>query len=355
MNVTRLALATVAVLAWGGLALGQGQPLGFEGAKWIWFPPGPGESAQAFPASVWYFRAALALPEETQVASAEVIITADNLFVLYLNGQFAGESETDPNLWSRPKRFDVTRLLAPGPNGLAVEAANTAPGPAGLLVKFVAQMADGRQVVLVSDAAWKCSDKEEPGWPELGFDDKGWRAAHEVAEFGARPWGKVAVKPTRDPAGAPTGKVQQAMRRVLERRAFEPAPSGGVVDAPPTPDFPWPDAVVFLGDDCSLYRPLQHTGTRWDSLSVTVFTARKSRAFPEHDLPAPLKVGRKLYALKPARPEVKPEVLLDAGRGAIGSPSVSFDGRWILVSMARDGEPFFHIYRLPAEGGEPQR
>ena len=48
-------------------------------------------------------------------------------------------------------------------------------------------------------------------------------------------------------------------------------------------------------------------------------------------------------------------MLLDAGQGGIGSPSVSFDGRWIYVSMARDGESFFHIYRLPAEGGEPQR
>jgi hypothetical protein len=50
-----------------------------------------------------------------------------------------------------------------------------------------------------------------------------------------------------------------------------------------------------------------------------------------------MKVGRKLYALKPARPGAPPRLLCDAGRGGIGSPSGSFDGRWIYVSMARDG------------------
>ena len=68
-----------------------------------------------------------------------------------------------------------------------------------------------------------------------------------------------------------------------------------------------------------------------------------------------MKVGRKLYALKPARPGVVPRLLLDAGAGALGSPTVSFDGQWIYFSMAPGGEPFFHIYKIGAEGGEPQQ
>ena len=72
--------------------------------------------------------------------------------------------------------------------------------------------------------------------------------------------------------------------------------------APPA-DYRWPDAILFLGDDCSLYRPQQHTGTALDSLSVTVFTARKSRAYPEHDLPAPREDGAEAVcpAAGPAR------------------------------------------------------
>jgi HEAT repeat protein len=86
-----------------------------------------------------------------------------------------------------------------------------------------------------------------------------------------------------------------------------------------------------------------------------MFTARQSRSYPEHDLPSPLKMGRKLYLLKPARPGTRPRLMLDAGQGAIGPPSVSFDGRWIYLAMARDADRFFHIYRLPAEGGTPRR
>ncbi len=113
--------------------------------------------------------------------------------------------------------------------------------------------------------------------------------------------------------------------------------------------------MVFLGDDCSLYRPTARTGTAADSLTVTVFTIRRSRAFPEHDLPAPVKLGRKLFALIPGRSNSRPQLLLDAGRGAIGSPSVTYDGTQILFSMAKEGDSFFHIYRIDASGGRPQQ
>ncbi len=116
-----------------------------------------------------------------------------------------------------------------------------------------------------------------------------------------------------------------------------------------------PAGVVFLGDDCSLYRPAARTGTAADSLTVTVFTVRRSRAFPEHDLPGPVKAGHKLYKLVPASSKAQAEVLWDAGKGAIGSPTVSYDGQYVLFCMAREGDSFFHIYRIPVSGGRPQQ
>ncbi len=61
-----------------------------------------------------------------------------------------------------------------------------------------------------------------------------------------------------------------------------------------------------------------------------------------------------MYCVRYA-PGAEPELLLDAGAGAIGSPSVSYDGRHILVAMAREGDSFFHIYRVPLAGGEPEQ
>jgi HEAT repeat protein len=345
INVTRFAVAAISVAASFLPAFGQARPMSLEGAKWIWARC-EGEP----PAGPCFLRGSLTLPEAAQIKSAEVALSVDNLYSVYVNGRYVGQSEMDPDKWSQAKRFDVTAMVTPGRNVVAVEGVNTAPGPAGLILKLVVQLADGQEAVLVSDAAWWCWEEERPSWQQVGFDDKGWRTVQVVATYGDAPWHKFA----ENLAKTPVLKAGEGAKAPLTWRKLS-AGVRGLAEVKPPPDFRWPDAIVFLGGDCSLYLPKQGTGTSHDSLGVTLFTTRKSRAFPEHDLPAPLKMGRKLFALKPAQPDGKPKLLLDAGKGAIGSPTVSFDGKSIYVSMAYDGEPFFHIYRLPAEGGQPKR
>jgi HEAT repeat protein len=224
----------------------------------------------------------------------------------------------------------------------------------------VAYPIDNPPVELASNASWISTDLETPGWEQPDFDDQGWRAVHVAGDFGCAPWGQVAASSAPVRAGGPLNERRQHVRRALDdlketaRLGVGPGPRPVIERAPPA-DYVWPEAVVFVGDDCSLYRPPNHTGTSYDSLTVTTFNPHHSRAFPEHDLPAPVKVGRKLMVLRPARPGVTPTELLDAGEGALGAPSVSFDGRWIYFSMARAGEPFFHLYRLSADGDDLER
>jgi HEAT repeat protein len=354
---SRFAFAAGVILALCLMGLAQPQPAGFDGAQWIWLWPDPGAPSAQPLAGAAYFRVSLVLPEGAQAKVADAFITADNLFTLYLNGKPVGQSTSNPNDWNKAKRFDIAALLAPGRNVVAVEGVNTLDGPAGLLVKFVVTLADGRQVSLASDDSWKCSEKESPNWQQPAFDDKSWQAAHIVGEYGAAPWGKFARNLAATAVEKPldAGKPLADWQKVLAGQQRAGAPASRLTEITPPAGYPWPAAVVFVGDDCSLYREGRPLTGPHSTLSVTIFNARKSRAFPEHDLPAPIKIGRKLYVLAPARPGAKPRLLLDAGKGAIGSPSVSFDGRSIYVSMARDGEPFFHIYRLPAEGGQAQR
>lgn len=346
-KTVRAVLVMLSVTVPWGAVSAQAQSIDFDDAKWIWCL---GETLLgSLPASVNYFRAEVVIPESPALKSAEIIITADNLFVLYLNGQSVGESGTGNSAWSQAQRWDVTSLLVPGRTVVAVEAVNTLPGPAGLIMKLVAEMADGQQIVLASDATWTCSTEEESNWQQSVFDDQKWKHVDVIGDFGVGPWGSVAVPAESQPGGAPVGKVQQVTQGILEQAARR-GHIGSVVKQVPAPDYAWPEALVFVGADRSLYRPLQGTSSSVDSLTVTIFNPRKSRAFPEHDLPAPMKVGQKLYQLKPARPGVAPRLLLDAGKGGIGSPSVSFDGKTIYVSMAYDGDPFFHIYRLDGDG-----
>lgn len=340
----------------------QTPPPTFDGARWIWFSrePMPITTAQSFPGGANYFRAATTLPAPTRVASAEIIVTADNLFSLHLNGQLVGESAADNSAWGHPKRFDVTHLVVAGRNVIAIEAVNTMPGPAGLIAKFSVRLTDGTTTTFVTDEHWLSSDLETPGWEQAGFDDQGWRAVHVAGDYGVAPWGKVAVQSAAVRGGDKLTEGRRQVRQALEDLketarlgvASGPRP---ILEAAPPADYPWPEGVVFVGDDCSLYRPPAQTGTSADSLTVTIFNPHHSRAFPEHDLPSPVKVGRKLLALRPAKPGVTPTVLIDAGAGAVGTPSVSFDGQRIYFSMTRAGEAFFHLYRISADGEELER
>jgi len=326
------------------------QPVNFKGAQWIWNPSGPGVNVQSLPASVTFFRAKLTLPENAQVKRAHMIVTVDNLFALYLNGHGVGESE----VWQSPKRYDVTALLVPGRNVVAVEAVNILPGPGGLIAKLVVELSTGARIVLASNAQWICTDQERLSWPLPDFDDTRWKAAQVVSEFGAGPWGRPSIPAQAQAAEEVTGAVHEAGKQVLAEQA-ERGWTGTVAEAKPGPEFSWPRALVYIGDDCSLYLPSGPTGTATDSLSVTIFNPRKSRAFPEHDLPAPMKVGHKLFRLEPG-PKAKPaRVLLDAGQGGIGSPSVSFDGQSVFVSMAFEDSPFFQIYRVSADGSRQEQ
>jgi len=119
-------------------------------------------------------------------------------------------------------------------------------------------------------------------------------------------------------------------------------------DAPPAQAGPaetqWPEAVAFISEDCSL-----------KSNGLSIFRVGNTRAYYQFDLPMPSKIGRQLYLIKPARPGVEPRLLLDLGKGRVGSPSASFDGKTIYVSMAREGEFFYHIYGIPTDGNKPTR
>lgn len=361
MRAMHLICSTIIAVTCYGMAAGEppapdqpqlSQPqLGFDEAHWIW-SASAGTQLSSYPAGVNYFRAELILPSDAAVEWGQLIATVDNLCVLYVNGQRVGESGTDASAWQRPVRFDIARLLVPGRNVFAVKAVNTVPGPAALLLTSVVRLADGTDVTLNSGEQWRCSSIEQANWQERAFEDGSWSAVRMVGKFGDAPWHRVAVPTTPTLPSEPEGEVDRVAASVLQ----EAVRLGAVVveQAPPA-DFQWPDGIIFVGDDCSLYRPSGATNSALDSLNVTVFNLRESRAFPEHDLPSPMKVGHKLFSLTPARPGVEPRLLLDAGSGAIGSPSVAFDGQSILFSMARENDPFFHIYRLPAAGGQAQQ
>ena len=142
----------------------------------------------------------------------------------------------------------------------------------------LALQADGQEVVLVSDGAWKASEIPAANWEQPDFNDQPWRPAAVAGAYGAAPWGRVSAPAVAQRPGGALGKVRAMIGQVLEQARRAGPPPAQVVESAPSADFRWPEAIVFVGDDCSLYRPQGGTGTAFDSLSVTQFTVRKSRA-----------------------------------------------------------------------------
>ena len=228
----------------------------FDKSQWIWSWPDPGSnSTRDMGMACAYFRVDLTLPQPSSVVKADVFLTADNLYALYVNGKYVGQSDANPNKWNQPKRFDVAGLLVPGRNVVAIEAANTAPGPAGLIVQGVVQLADGQQVVLTSGDQWKCNEKKQKNWEQVAFDDAKWQKAYLVAPYGSAPWGKFRPQSRRPCRPRSRNWAKRLRWRSVWSRPACPFRSSCSTEVAPPADYPWPEAIVFLGDDCSLYRP----------------------------------------------------------------------------------------------------
>ncbi len=165
----------------------------FHGRSWVWYPEG--NPAQAAPPGACYFRKEIAVPAGRKLTGAQFVGTADNSFVLYLNGVEAGRSDADGEGWRNPVRLDVGSHVRTGVNLLAIQAVNATdqPSPAGLLGCFRAEFETGEPLIVPVDATWKVSRETGDGWTKRSFNDAGWTMAAEAAPYGSGPWSAVGA------------------------------------------------------------------------------------------------------------------------------------------------------------------
>jgi len=165
---------------------GEGTPGGADaaGVHWIW---SPAHTKDQVPPATCYCRGSLELPA---CESAQMQITCDDAFTLFVNGQQVAAEEN----WRLLRTYDVKGLLRPGRNIVAVEARNIEPGSAGLVVRLVVE-AGGQETVYGTDTTWRTSLKDAEGWQAPDFDDSRWVAAQSFGPFGSTlPWtGQVAA------------------------------------------------------------------------------------------------------------------------------------------------------------------
>jgi HEAT repeat protein len=268
--------------------------------------------------------------------TATVLITADNGYELYVNGTEVGHDiGVEADVWGTVKRHDITTRLARGKNVIGIRGTDLG-GIRGVIASMRIEVKGRPALEIVTDGQWRAAVEGNPvdySHPEF-VEPPEWTNATVVGPMGMKPWGKLNYGNAKGTGGRKPKTMKGAVAALTG----------------PDKDFRWPEAVAFVGDDCSVYVPL-----RGDAWGVCFRVGDWTRAYTEFDIPCPSKIGRKLYLLKPLGPGAKPRLLVDAGKGAIGSPSASYDGRFIYAAMALGGDRFFHIYRVPVAGGPPER
>ncbi|KAJ7049567.1 bacterial alpha-L-rhamnosidase-domain-containing protein [Mycena amicta] len=169
-------------------------------ASWIWNDP---DAAASTAADDVLFRRTFPLTTSNKSpVSAQIVLTADNLFVLWVNGVQVGAAPNDPNGWQVAETIPVSLAAGAQTVAFAVQATNIDVGPAGLLLSALVLYSDGSSDALVSDADWKTLAPGAPipdNWQSPNFDDADWNAANVLGKYGVAPWDNQVGVP--DPLG----------------------------------------------------------------------------------------------------------------------------------------------------------
>jgi len=299
-------------------------------AKWIWADQGGLQAT----GPMSYFRCKFVL--EARPVEATILLTADNGYELFVNNRrIAAELGYDGRYWSTVERFRIEEHLVQGANAIAI-GGESLGGQAGVVAAVLIRTDDGQETALVTDESWLSTVNPKDNWAEPDHDDTLWKPAAVMAGFGGGPWGSLPV-PSR---------LTDPKRLVVDRSGpggFRPPRADQFTE--PEAGFSWPAGVVFVQGKATLHSTRAQTA-KW--------IIRGSQAYFEYDTPAPAISGKRLYALSPVAGGA-PRLLLDAGGGLVASPTCSYDGREIIFAMVPEGEKFFKIFRIGADGSGLQR
>lgn len=129
------------------------------------------------------FWRAFYIPPEVPVARAELRMTVDNSYTVYLDGRQIGRGG-DPN---NIAEYDLTWLMSPGRHILAVEAFNDS-FDAGMILGLRINLANGKKIEVVSDSNWRIAPGVNRDWLTQKQAYLAWPTAQVVGYAGHAWW-----------------------------------------------------------------------------------------------------------------------------------------------------------------------
>jgi uncharacterized membrane protein len=160
------------------------------GAAWIWFNVTDSVKRRISPKpGTYYLRSEFEIPKGRTIQDAELLVTVDNEYSLYLNGNVISSGKD----WREVHRLDVTNALLTGSkagsrNVLAIKGINTGtiPNQAGALLHLRIRFTEGEPMEVTTNRDdWKTTNKTPgQGWESSGFNDSTWVAPVEFGTMG---------------------------------------------------------------------------------------------------------------------------------------------------------------------------
>ncbi|KAK0492273.1 hypothetical protein EDD18DRAFT_1465467 [Armillaria luteobubalina] len=133
------------------------------------------------------FRKTISSPYGKAAVCGKVVITADDEYTLYVNGNNIGNGSN----WQTMQAYSIP-ILDADENLIAVDSANTQPTVAGLLAGVLVAYNDGTSETYYTDGSWKTLPATSPAdFEATDLDDSSWMSA--------KTW-KHAGSPTIPPA-----------------------------------------------------------------------------------------------------------------------------------------------------------
>ena len=144
--------------------------------SWVW-------ETNALDKQTVRFWKAFTIPSGANISKANLRITVDNGYTLFLDGREIGRGSD----WRTVTEYDVTQLLSPGRHVLAVEGFNDRL-EGGFIFGMRIDQADKQSTELVSDDSWFIVPAGVKNWVRQTSARPGWHRAQMIGAIGHHPW-----------------------------------------------------------------------------------------------------------------------------------------------------------------------
>jgi signal transduction histidine kinase len=147
----------------------------WEVGSWIW-------TSVTYDKQTVHLWRAFEIPKGAVVTKANLRITVDNAYKLFLDGRELGMGSD----WRSLTEYDISQILDAGKHVLAVEGFND-NREAGLLFGLRIELKGGHVMTISSDSSWRIVPTDERNWELKPEPMENWVRATMVSEFLPRP------------------------------------------------------------------------------------------------------------------------------------------------------------------------